>query len=80
MPYPRGMITVPAPSREMKGSVRESGRNCNALVADCLYPLKLLRMNLLVGIVPRWKTGSNDAIREILMNPSRVVGSQRRFV
>ncbi len=48
----RGEISVPAPAREMKGSVGESGHNCNALRADCLYPHNVLRMNLLAGVVP----------------------------
>ena len=68
MPYPRRVVPVSAPAREMKGSVRESRHNCNAREADCLYPLNLLRMNLLEGVVPGWRTRSNDATSDILMN------------
>jgi hypothetical protein len=36
-------------------------------------------MNLLEGVVPGWRTRSNDATSDILMNRSRVVSSQHRY-
>jgi hypothetical protein len=54
MPYP--VIPVPAPAREMKWSVRESRHNYNALGVNCLYPLNLLRMNLLAEFIPWWES------------------------